>query len=109
MRRMGLCNRLRPEKVEEYKALHAAVWPSVLARITACNIRNYSIFLRTPENLLFAFWEYHGEDFAADARKMAADPETRKWWEVTDPCQEPYETRKSGDWWADMEEVFFHP
>jgi L-rhamnose mutarotase len=81
----------------------------VLARITACNIRNYSIFLRTPENLLFAVWEYHGEDFAADARKMAADPETRKWWEITDPCQEPYETRKSGDWWADMEEVFFHP
>ena len=109
MRRMGLCNRLRPEKAEEYKKLHAAVWPSVLARITACNIRNYSIFLRTPENLLFAVWEYHGEDFAADARKMAADPETRKWWEITDPCQEPYETRKPGDWWADMEEVFFHP
>ena len=69
MRRMGLCNRLRPEKVEEYKALHAAVWPDVLARISACNIRNYSIFLRTPENLLFAYWEYHGEDFEADANR----------------------------------------
>jgi L-rhamnose mutarotase len=35
MRRMGLCNRLRPEKVEEYKALHAAAWPDVLACISA--------------------------------------------------------------------------
>ena len=71
MRRMGLCNRLRPEKAEEYQALHAAAWPDVLACITACNIRNFSIFLRMPENLLFAYWEYHGEDFEADARKMA--------------------------------------
>ena len=108
MRRMGLCNRLRSEKVEEYKTLHAAVWPDVLARISACNIRNYSIFLRTPENLLFAYWEYHGDDFEADARKMAADPVTQRWWELTDPCQEPYETREKGAWWASMEEVFYH-
>ena len=27
MQRMGLCNRLRPEKAEEYKRLHAAAWP----------------------------------------------------------------------------------
>jgi L-rhamnose mutarotase len=109
MRRMGLCNRLRPEKVAEYKALHAAAWPSVLAAISACNIRNYSIFLREPENLLFAYWEYHGEDFAADARKMAADPATRQWWRLTDPCQQPYETRAPGENWASMDEVFFHP
>jgi len=109
MRRMALCNRLRPEKVEEYKRYHAAVWPDVLACISACNIRNYSIFLRTPENLLFAYWEYHGEDFEADARKMAADPVTQQWWKLTDPCQEPFETREKGSWWASMEEVFYHP
>ena len=97
------------KKRNEYKALHAAAWPDVLACITACNIRNFSIFLRTPENLLFAYWEYHGEDFEADARKMAADPVTRRWWALTDPCQEPYETREEGAWWASMEEVFYHP
>ena len=109
MRRMGLCNRLRPEKAEEYRALHAAAWPDVLACITACNIRNFSIFLREPEMLLFAVWEYHGKDFAADAVKMAADPITRDWWKLTDPCQEPYETRAAGEWWAAMTEVFHHP
>jgi L-rhamnose mutarotase len=109
MRRMGLCNRLRPEKVDQYKALHADAWPGVLAMISSCNIKNYSIFLREPENLLFAYWEYHGEDFEVDAREMAADPLTRKWWELTDPCQEPFESRKAGEWWAGMVEVFHNP
>jgi L-rhamnose mutarotase len=109
MRRMGLCNRLRPEKIDEYIALHAAAWPGVLATITACNIRNFSIFLRRPENLLFAYWEYHGDDFAADAARMAADPVTRDWWAITEPCQQPFESRGDGEWWAGMEEVFHHP
>ena len=108
MRRMGLCNRLRAEKIADYKMLHAAAWPDVLAMISACNIRNFSIFLREPENLLFAYWEYHGDDFAADMRKMAADPVTQRWWAITDPCQEPFESRAAGENWAPMEEVFFY-
>ena len=47
-----------------------------------------------------------GEDFAADMAKMAADPTTQEWWELTNPCQEPPPTRKEGEWWAEMEEVF---
>jgi L-rhamnose mutarotase len=50
--RMGMCIRLKADKVAAYKQLHATVWPEVLARISACNIRNYSIFLREPENIL---------------------------------------------------------
>ena len=73
-RRMGHCIGLKAEKIAEYKELHAAVWPEILARISACNIRNYSIFLREPENLLFAYWEYTGTDFATDMAAMAADP-----------------------------------
>ena len=38
--------------------------------------------------------------------KMAADPETQRWWEVCIPCQDPLSDRASGQWWADMEEVF---
>jgi len=106
MQRMGMVIGLKPEKIEEYKRLHADTWPSVLKMIADCNIRNYTIFLREPENLLFAYWEYHGSDFAADAAKMAADPETQRWWTFTDPCQEPLATRKEGEFWASMEEVF---
>jgi L-rhamnose mutarotase len=106
MQRMGMCLKLKPEKVEEYKRLHAAVWPAVLARISASQIRNYSIFLKEPENTLFGYWEYHGQDFAGDAAAMAADPATQEWWAVCMPCQLPFETRREGEWWAMMEEVF---
>jgi L-rhamnose mutarotase len=106
MQRMGMMIGLRPEKVEDYKKLHAAVWSDVLARITASNIRNYTIFLREPENVLFGTWEYHGTDYAADMAAIAADPVTKMWWSLTDPCQVPLESRSSGDWWASMEEVF---
>lgn len=106
MERMGMCIRLKADQVDEYKRLHAAVWPQVLARIQECGIRNYTIFLREPENLLFGYWEYHGKDFAADAAHMAADPTTQAWWRLCEPCQEPLATRKSGEWWAELEEVF---
>lgn len=108
MQRMGMVIGLKPEKVAEYKRLHAAAWPEVLDMISKCNIRNYSIFLKEPENLLFGYWEYHGTDFEADAAKMAADPKTQEWWAVCMPCQEPLETRREGEWWAMMEEVFHH-
>lgn len=106
MKRMGAVLGIRPEGIEEYRRLHAAVWPEVLAKIADCNIRNYSIFLREPENLLFAYFEYHGDDFAADSAKMAADPATQKWWSINMPLQVPLATRAEGDWWAAAEEVF---
>ena len=108
MQRIGMVIGVKPEKIEEYKRLHAAVWPEVLAMISACQIRNYSIFLKEPENLLFSFFEYHGTDYDADMAKMAADPKTQEWWAVCMPCQSPLDTRKEGEWWASMPEVFFH-
>ena len=104
MRRYGSVIGVLPEKVEEYKKHHAAVWPEVLDMIRTCNIRNYSIFLK--DDLLFGYFEYHGTDFQADMAKMAADPKTQEWWKVMGPMQHPLETRAEGEWWANMEEVF---
>lgn len=104
MRRFGQLIGVKPECVEEYEQLHAQVWPEVLATIHACNIRNYSIFRH--ENQLFAYFEYIGDDFAADMEKMAQDPKTREWWSHTDPMQEPLTTRQQGEWWTTLREVF---
>jgi L-rhamnose mutarotase len=106
MKRYGSIIGLNPESITEYKHLHAAVWSEVLAMISSCNIQNYSIFLREPENLLFSYFEYHGKDFAADMARMAADPKTQEWWKICGPCQVPLITRATGEWWADMTEVF---
>lgn len=108
MTRHGMMIGLRPEHIAEYKRIHAEVWPGVLATIHACNIRNYTIYLREPENLLFATFEYVGTDLAADMAKMAADPVTQEWWKITDPMQQGIETRRDGEWWAPMEEVFHY-
>jgi len=104
MQRYGMVIGVKADKLEEYKRLHAAVWPGVLAKISACGIRNYSIYYK--DGLLFSYFEYHGDDFAGDMAKMAADPLTQEWWAVCKPCQEPLAGRAEGEWWADMEEVF---
>ena len=104
MKRYGSLIRVRPEQFEEYKRLHANVWPEVLKRIEACHIRNYSVYHK--DGYLFSYFEYIGDDYEGDMAKMAADPITQKWWDVCKPCMEPLETRAEGEWWANMEEVF---
>lgn len=104
MKRFGWVIKVRPEKLDEYTRLHAAVWPEILKMIKECNIENYSIFHR--DGFLFSYLEYTGKDFAADMAKMAADPMTQKWWAVCKPCQQPVDSIQPGQWWADMQEVF---
>jgi L-rhamnose mutarotase len=104
MKRYGLVLKVKPEKLEEYKRLHRAVWPEVLETIRQCNMHNYSIYYR--DGYLFSYFEYHGEDFSADMAKMAADPATQRWWAICMPCQEPLPTCAPDEWWAQMEEVF---
>ena len=104
MKRYGMVIRLRPGAEEEYCKHHAKVWPKVLAVIRECNIRNYSIYLK--DGFLFSYFEYHGDDFDADMARMAADQTTQEWWAIMKPLQEPLPTRRDGEWWADMEEVF---
>ena len=106
MQRMGMVISVKPAMIKTYKRLHSAVWPDVLAQIKSSNIRNYTIFLREPENLLFGYWEYHGSDFDADMAEMAKDPRTKDWWTYTTPCQSPLATSKDGEQWSIMEEVF---
>ena len=109
MTRYGSVIGVRDEKLPEYKRLHAAVWPDVLKMITACNIRNYSIFVRRlpdGQHYLFSYFEYIGADYDADMAKMVADPRTQEWWAVCKPCQQPLADRAPSEWWASMEEVF---
>jgi len=100
---------LKKEKMAYYRSLHAHAWPGVLARISACNIRNYSIYFKEIDSnyYLFSYFEYTGQDFDGDMKKMAADSLTRKWWKETDPCQQPLpDAAAKGQIWSDAEELF---
>jgi L-rhamnose mutarotase len=111
VKRYGMVLGIRPDKIQRYKELHAAVWPDVLKMISQCNIRNYSIYLRQLDDgqyYLFSYFEYTGRDFKADMAKMAADPTTQRWWAECEPCQQPLAGRAEGEWWSLMEEVFHY-
>jgi L-rhamnose mutarotase len=102
--RIGQVIRVRPEVVEEYERIHAAVWPGVLAAIRRANIRDYSIH-RYGE-FLFATYRHEGDDLAGDLAAMAADPVVKEWWTHTDAMQEPVPERLPGEWWHTIPEVF---
>ncbi len=106
MKRMGMLIGIRADDIAEYKRLHANVWPAILDRLSKSNVTNYSIFLREPENIMFAYWEYLGDDFDADNQAIAKDPKTKDWWKICGPMQVPLQTCAEGEWWAPMEEVF---
>ena len=106
MQRMGMVIRIKPEEIAAYKDLHANVWPQVLERLKKSNISNYSIFLREPENLMFGYWEYTGNNFKVDMQAIAEDKTTQDWWAICGPKQMPLESRAEGEWWADMELIF---
>ncbi|WP_231648138.1 L-rhamnose mutarotase [Saccharothrix sp. NRRL B-16348] len=104
LQRYGMVTRLRPERRDDYLRLHAAVWPSVERMLREANIRNFTIFLHG--DLLFGYYEYTGEDHDADQARIAADPESQRWWALTDPCQESPTDPGSAVRWEPMHEVW---
>lgn len=103
-RRFGQIIRLKPEGAAEYIRLHDAVWPGVLAKIKECGLKNYSIFVHGY--VLFAYFEYDGNDFESDMAAMAAHEETQRWWAVVKPLMAPLEDRGPGEFWSTMNEIF---
>lgn len=103
---------LKPDQAARYEYLHAHVWPGVNQMIKECHIRNFSIHECSLDGklYLFASLEYTGTNFDADMKRMAADPETQRWWKLTDPCQIPLpDAAAKGKIWSDMKEVYFLP
>ena len=101
VQRFGSISKVKPEKLEYYKKLHAKPWPQINAMIKECNIENYSIYYH--DNRQFTYFEYTGDDYEADMAKMAADPETQRWWDECIPCLALY--TEDGPW-LDMECVY---
>lgn len=106
MKRVAQVIGIRPERIDDYERVHAAVWPAVLERLSRSAVTNYSIY--RMDNLLFSYFEYRGNDYDADMAAIAADPATQEWWKLCEPMQEPLEGTPRGDWWRTLPEVFHH-
>ncbi|KIO21884.1 hypothetical protein M407DRAFT_245347 [Tulasnella calospora MUT 4182] len=120
MKRFCQVIELRKQYKEEYLKLHSNVWPSVLAGLKEAHIEDYSIsFLPVPvypstdpeiAGLLIASFKYSGNDLEGDMKNLAADPETQRWWKLTDPMQKSLVKGATGsadgEWWLNIDEVF---
>jgi L-rhamnose mutarotase len=76
MERVCFLLRVRPERLEEYRARHRAVWPEMLAALREAGWRDYSLFLR-DDGLLVGYLE--ADDFEAAQRAMAATDVNARW------------------------------
>lgn len=65
-----------PQRIDEYKARHAAVWPEMLRALKDSGWHNYSLFLR-PDGLLIGYVE--SDDLAAAQRAMAKTEVNARW------------------------------
>ena len=76
MERVCFQLQVRPDRIEEYAARHAAVWPEMLQALESTGWRNYSIFLR-PDGLLIGYFET--ESLEAAQAGMAATEVNARW------------------------------
>jgi L-rhamnose mutarotase len=65
-----------PERIEEYRERHAAVWPEMLRALRETGWHNYSLFLR-DDGLLIGYFETPSLDEALSG--MAERDVNRRW------------------------------
>lgn len=103
---------LKPEQEQEYRQMHAEVWPDVVAAVQRANIRNYSIHVVElgGARYLISYFEYVGDDPVRDFASIADDPTTRdKWWPITDAMQRRIDGTPEGEQWLPAEMVMHLP
>ncbi|ANZ41115.1 L-rhamnose mutarotase [Lentzea guizhouensis] len=68
--------RVRPDRLDEYRARHREVWPGMRAALSEAGWRNYSLFL-APDGLLVGYLEC--DDFDAALAEMARREVNARW------------------------------
>lgn len=74
--RVCLISRVRPDRLDEYKRRHAAVWPEMLEALRDSGWRDYSLHL-SPDGLLVGHLQT--EDYEAAQAAMAATEVNARW------------------------------
>lgn len=73
---------IKPERIEEYKARHAQVWPELQDALRETGWKNYSLFLR-GDGMLVGYLE--ADDFARCCAEMKRFPVNALWQEEMAP------------------------
>ena len=108
IKRVGMVIGIKPEKIEEYKRVHADDNPGVRDLLRSANMHDLSIFIHKFDDgkyYLFGYYEYTGDDFDADMAALAAKERNIEWLKMTDPMQIPFEGQNT---WSVMERVYYN-
>lgn len=106
MQRVCFLLKVRAGRIAEYRERHAAVWPEMLAALSACGWHNYSLFLR-DDGLLVGYLET--EDFAAARAAMERTEANDRWQREMAPFFEPSAasgTQRADEAMAPLTEIF---
>ena len=103
MERASFILKVRPDRIEEYKEHHKAVWPEMLESLRRHGWRNYSLFIR-DDGLLFGYVEA-SESFQMCLRGMAEEQANLRWQEAMAPLFETLKGRPDQSM-ARLDEVF---
>jgi L-rhamnose mutarotase len=104
MRRVGFLLKVRPDKIEEYKAHHKTVWPEMLDALRRTGWHNYSLFMR-DDGLLFGYLQTP-ENFQAALAGMSKEEINAQWQEFMAPFFENLMGAHADQSMVELEEVF---
>ena len=104
MGRVGFLLKVRPDKIEEYKAHHKTVWPEMLDALRRTGWHNYSLFMR-DDGLLFGYLETP-DNFQAALAGMSKEEINAKWQEFMAPFFENLIGAHADQSMVELEEVF---
>ncbi|MBC8076351.1 MAG: L-rhamnose mutarotase [Chloroflexales bacterium] len=104
MERVCFLLQVRPERLAEYKARHAAVWPAMLQALRETGWHNYSLFLR-PDGLLVGYFET--PDYQAALDGMAGREVNARWQADMAPFFVDLSGRRPDEGFLRLEQVFY--
>jgi L-rhamnose mutarotase len=76
MKRVCFLARIRPDRLDEYRARHQEVWPEMTGALREAGWANYTLFL-TDDGLLIGYLET--DDYAAAQQRMAETDVNARW------------------------------
>lgn len=95
--------RVRPERLEEYRAAHRRVWPEMTTALRDAGWSNYSLFL-TDDGLLVGYLET--DDYEAARERMAATDVNRRWQAKMAPFFADLDGRRPDEGFQRIGEIF---
>ena len=104
MERAGFMLKVKPDKIEEYKRHHEAVWPEMLDALRRNGWRNYSLFL-TDDGTLLGYCECE-VSFEACLEGMKGEDANLRWQKFMAPYFEELAGRPDQSM-VQLEHVFY--